>query len=245
VVKHSAHFGAAGFYSLMAARAGLVGMSCTSASGIQVAPTFGKQARLGTDPWSFAAPSADGVPFLLDMATTTVAAGRIRNKANEGLPTPDGWVLDAEGRPSNDPLVAKEKGGFLTSLGGSPENSSYKGYGLAVMVNVLASCLSGATLITDPMHTKKPVGMDIGHFFMAIDPGLFREAGSFEADVATFMGALRATVPVDPGRPVMVAGDPQWKYAETRMRDGIPVGAGLMRQVRQIAQAAAAEWVLD
>ena len=81
--SNSAHFGAAGFYSLMAAKQGLIGMSCTSASGIQVAPTFGKQARLGTDPWSFAAPSADGVPFLLDMATTTVAAGRIRNKANE------------------------------------------------------------------------------------------------------------------------------------------------------------------
>ena len=95
----------------------------------------------------------------------------------KGLPTPDGWVLDAEGKPSNDPLVAKEKGGFLTSLGGSPENSSYKGYGLAVMVNILSSCLSGATLITDPMHTKKPVGMDIGHFFMAIDPNLFRESG--------------------------------------------------------------------
>jgi hypothetical protein len=132
------------------------------------------------------------------MATTTVAAGRIRNKANEGLPTPDGWVLDAEGKPSNDPLVAKQKGGFLTSLGGSPENSSYKGYGLAVMVNVLASCLSGATLITDPLHTKKPVGMDIGHFFLAIDPRLFREADDFQADVATFMGALRATTPIDP-----------------------------------------------
>ena len=245
VVHSSAHFGAAGFYSLLAAKAGLIGMSCTSASGIQVAPTFGKQARLGTDPWSFAAPSADGVPFLLDMATTTVAAGRIRNKANEGLPTPDGWVLDSEGNPSNDPLVAKEKGGFLTSLGGSPENSSYKGYGLAVMVNILSSCLSGATLITDPMHTKKPIGMDIGHFFMAIDPDIFRETDDFEADVATFMGALRATTPVDPARPVMVAGDPQWKYAETRMRDGIPVGAGLLGQVRQIAQAAAAPWLLD
>jgi LDH2 family malate/lactate/ureidoglycolate dehydrogenase len=72
VVHGSAHFGAAGFYSLMAAKQGLVGMACTSASGVQVAPTFGKQARLGTDPWSFAAPSADGTPFLLDMATTTV-----------------------------------------------------------------------------------------------------------------------------------------------------------------------------
>src|SRR5882672_11645317 len=93
-VRNSAHFGATGYYTLMAATEGLIGIACTSASSIQVAPTFGKQAKLGTDPWSFAAPSADGQPFLLDMATTTVAAGRIRNKANEGLPTPDGWVRE-------------------------------------------------------------------------------------------------------------------------------------------------------
>ena len=245
-VKNSAHFGATGYYTLMAAKAGLIGMACTSASGIQVAPTFGKQAKLGTDPWSFAAPTADpDRPFLLDMATTTVAAGRIRNKANEGLPTPDGWVLDSEGRPSNDPLVAREKGGFLTSLGGSPENSSYKGYGLEAMVNILGSCLSGATLITDPMHTKKPQGMDIGHFFMAIDPGLFREREEFTADVTQFCNDLRATTPMDPAQPVMVAGDPQWKYAARRMAEGIPVGPGLLNQVRQIAQACAAPWVLD
>jgi LDH2 family malate/lactate/ureidoglycolate dehydrogenase len=244
-VYNSAHFGATGYYTLMAAKAGLIGFGCTSASGLQVAPTFGKQAKFGTDPLSFAAPSADGVPFLLDMATTTVAAGRIRNKANEGLPAPDGWLLDAEGRPSNDPLVAREKGGFMTSLGGSPENSSYKGYGLSAMVNILGSCLTGATLITDPMHTKKPQGMDIGHFFMAIDPGLFRERSEFEADVARFCGDLRATTPVDPAQPVMVAGDPQWKFAAQRLKDGIPVGPGLLGQVRQIAQAAAAPWLLD
>jgi LDH2 family malate/lactate/ureidoglycolate dehydrogenase len=244
-VKNSAQFGATGYYTLMAAKAGCIGMACTSASGIQVAPTFGKQARLGTDPWSFAAPSAHGRPFLLDMATTTVAAGRIRNKANEGLPTPDGWVLDSEGHPSNDPLVARQKGGFLTSLGGSPENSSYKGYGLAAMVNILGSCLSGATLITDPMHTKKPQGMDIGHFFLAIDPAIFRDKDEFAADVERFCDDLRATTPMDPAQPVMVAGDPQWKYEEQRMRDGIPVGPGLLNQVRQIAQAAAAPWMLD
>ncbi|HTB44004.1 MAG TPA: Ldh family oxidoreductase, partial [Acetobacteraceae bacterium] len=244
-VRNSAHFGATGYYTLMAAKAGLIGMACTSASGIQVAPTFGKEAKLGTDPWSFAAPTSDGHPFLLDMATTTVAAGRIRNKANEGLPTPDGWVLDSEGHPSNDPLVAREKGGFLTSLGGSPENSSYKGYGLAAMVNILGSCLSGATLITDPMHTKKPQGMDIGHCFIAIDPGLFREPEEFTADVTRFCNDLRATKPMDPAQPVMVAGDPQWKYAEKRIAEGIPVGPGLLNQVRQIAQACAAPWVLD
>jgi LDH2 family malate/lactate/ureidoglycolate dehydrogenase len=244
-VRNSAHFGATGYYTLMAAKQGLIGMACTSASGIQVAPTFGKEAKLGTDPWSFAAPSGDDRPFLLDMATTTVAAGRIRNKANEGLPTPPGWVLNKDGLPSTDPLEAREKGGFLTSLGGSPENSSYKGYGLAAMVNILGSCLSGATLITDPQHTKKPQGMDIGHFFMAIDPGLFREADEFQEDVARFCNDLRATKPVNPSQPVMVAGDPQWNNAAKRMAEGIPVGPGLLNQVRQIAQASAAPWLLD
>src|SRR5215212_12240359 len=192
-VRNSAHFGATGYYTLMAANEGLIGMACTSASSIQVAPTFGKEAKLGTDPWSFAAPTTDGRPFLLDMATTTVAAGRIRNKANEGVPCPPGWVLNKEGLPSTDPLEAREKGGFLTSLGGSPENSSYKGYGLAVMVNILGACLSGATLITDPMHTKKPQGNDIGHCFIAIDPDLFREEGGFAADVTRLCDDLRAT----------------------------------------------------
>jgi LDH2 family malate/lactate/ureidoglycolate dehydrogenase len=243
-VRNSAHFGACGFYTLMAAEAELVGMAATSASGIQVAPTFGRQARLGTDPWSFAAPSADGTPFLLDMATTTVAAGRIRNKANEGQPCPPGWVLTRDGLPSTDPLEASQKGGFLTSLGGSPEGSSYKGYGLAVMVNILSSCLSGATLITDPMHTKKPQGQDIGHFLMAIDPGLFRDPAEFQADVARFLGDLRATPPVDPEQAVMVAGDPQRRLAARRMAEGIPVGSGLLAQVRQIAQASAAPWLL-
>src|SRR5271157_3406695 len=240
--RNSAHFGATGYYTLMAAKEGLIGMACTGASSVQVAPTFGREAKLGTDPWSFAAPTADGQPFLLDMATTTVAAGRIRNKANEGLDCPPGWVLNKEGLPSTDPLEAREKGGFLTSLGGSPENSSYKGYGLAAMVNILASCLSGATLITDP---HQPQGMDIGHFFMAIDPGLFREADEFASDVARFCNDLRATTPVDPAHPVMVAGDPQWNNAAKRMAEGIPVGPGLLNQVRQIAQASAAPWLLD
>jgi LDH2 family malate/lactate/ureidoglycolate dehydrogenase len=245
VVKNSAHFGATGYYTLMAAKAELIGMAGTSASSVQVAPTFGKEAKLGTDPWSFAAPTGDERPFLLDMATTTVAAGRIRNKANEELPCPPGWVLDKDGLPSTDPLVAKEKGGFLTSLGGSAEGSSYKGYGLAAMVNILSSCLSGATLITDPTHTKKPQGMDIGHFFIAIDPGLFRERRGFKSDVERFCNDLRSTKPANPAQPVMVAGDPQWNNAEVRLREGIPIGSGLLGQVRQIAQASAAEWMLD
>ena len=147
-------------------------------------------------------------------------------------------MLNKDGLPSNDPLEAREKGGFLTSLGGSPENSSYKGYGLAAMVNILASCLSGATLITDPEHTKKPQGMDIGHFFMAIDPGLFRDrrtnSRATSRSSATICARPSRSIP---SQPVMVAGDPQWNNAAKRMAEGIPVGPGLLNQVRQIAQA--------
>lgn len=244
-VHNSAHFGACGFYTLMAAEAGLIGMVTTSASLIQVAPAGGAQARFGTDPLSFAAPTADGRPFLLDMATTTVAAGRIRNKENEGLPCPPGWVLDAQGQPSTDPTVARDKGGSLTSLGGSLDGSSYKGYGLAAMVNILAAGLSGATFPTDPQHTKKPQGMDIGHVFIAIDPGLFRPAEDFRAEVTAFCDSLRGTAPADPARPVMVAGDPERRNAADRAANGIPVAPNLLQKIRQIADDAGTPWLLD
>jgi len=244
VVRNSSHFGACGFYTRMAADAGLVGMAATSASLIQVAPTGGTQARLGTDPWSFAAPSADGAPFLLDMATTTVAAGRVRNKANENQPAPPGWLLTKDGQPSTDPLEASQKGGFLTSLGGSAEGSSYKGYGLSMMVNILSACLSGSTLITDPMHMKQPFGMDMGHFFLALNPTLFREQEDFEADVAALCNTLRATVPIDPANPVMVAGDKERASAARRMVDGIPVGPGLLAKIQQVARDSGVPFLL-
>ena len=243
-VHRSAHFGACGFYAAMAAEAGMIGMVATSASLVQVAPAGGAQARLGTDPWAFAAPGRPGEPFLLDMATTTVAAGRVRNKANEGLPAPPGWLLTRDGLPSTDPLEAAQHGGFLTSLGGTPEGSSHKGYGLAMMVNILGSCLSGATLVTDPQHTRGPAGMDIGHFFLALSPALFRGPGAFEADVATFCDAMRATRPADPAAPVMVAGDPERKAAARRRVEGIPVGPKLLASIRQIAEQYGAPWLL-
>ena len=142
-------------------------------------------------------------------------------------------MLNKDGLPSTDPLEACKKGRFLTSLGGSPENSSYKGYGLAVMVNILGSCLSGATLITDPIDGKKLQGNDIGHCFFTIDPGLFRDREEFTADVTRLCNDLRATTFVDPTQPLMVAGDAQWNNAATRMREGIPVGPGLLNQIAQ------------
>jgi LDH2 family malate/lactate/ureidoglycolate dehydrogenase len=244
-VRNSTHFGACGFYTEMAANADLIGLVTTSTSHIQVAPAGGREARLGTEPISFSAPGLDGEPFLLDMATTTAASGKIRNRFNEGLPVPVGWLVTSEGQPSTDPLEAAQKGGSLTPLGGTPEGSYHKGYGLAVMVDILSSCLSGSTLMTSPMHLKQPYGQDISHFFLAIDPGLFRDVGEFRADVANLCGALRATAPVDPERPVMIAGDPERKKARERMRTGIPIGPGLLAKIRAIAREHEVPWMLD
>jgi LDH2 family malate/lactate/ureidoglycolate dehydrogenase len=243
VVRATAHFGACGYYARMATDEGLIGMVATTASGVRVPPTGGAEARLGTDPWCFAAPAAPGRPFLLDMATTTVAYGRVRNKANEGLPTPAGWILDRDARPTTDPTAVSERGGFLTSLGGSPENSSHKGYGLAMMVDILAGGLAGMTYPSDPAHAKGE-RIDLGHFVLAMDPNLFRDGAAFAESVAAFADQMRATPPLDPARPVLVPGDPERATAARRRAEGIPVGAGLKAQIRAIAEAAHVPWLL-
>ncbi len=242
-VRNSGHFGALGCFTSMAAEADLIGIATTSVFGVRVPPTGGRQARFGTDPWSFAAPGEDGRPFLLDMATTTVASGKVRNKAIEGQLMPPGWGFDRGGVPTLDPMAVMQ-GGFLSPLGGAAEGAGHKGYGLAMMVNILSSCLSGSTLITDPMHSKQPHGLDVGHFFMAFDPGLFRDIGDFRADVARFCDAMRATPPVDPAKPVLVAGDPERAVMAARQA-GVPIGPGLLSRLYDIARDDGAEWVFQ
>lgn len=243
-VRNSSHFGACGYFARMATDRGLFGLVTTSVSGIRVAPTGGAQARLGTDPLAFAAPTADGRPFLLDMATTTVAAGKIRNRANEGQPCPPGWVLDRTGQPSTDPNAVLRDGGFMTSLGGTPQNGSYKGYGLAMMINILSCCLSGATLITDPQHTRKPQGMDIGHCLIALNANAFRDDDGASADVQTLCEALRSTPPLDAQQPVMVAGDPERAHAARRAASGIPIEPALRLKLQRLAADARTPWLL-
>jgi LDH2 family malate/lactate/ureidoglycolate dehydrogenase len=244
-VRNSMHFGACGFYAEAAVEAGLIGMVMTTTSNVCVAPTGGAEAKLGTDPIAFGAPAEDGDFFLLDMATTTVAGGKIRNLAVEDLPCPPGWILDPRGLPSTEPKDVYGGAGFMTSLGGAKETASYKGYGLAVMVNILSACLSGASLVADPLHARTiGKGNDIGHFFLALDPGLFRDPDDFRADVSRFLALLRSTKAVDGGERVMIAGDPERAKLAKRQKDGIEVPKGLTAKLKTIAAEAGAEWVL-
>lgn len=244
-VRNSMHFGACGFYAEAAVDAGLIGMVMTTTSNVCVAPTGGAEAKLGTDPIAFGAPAEDGDFFLLDMATTTVAGGKIRNLAVENLPCPPGWILDPRGLPSTEPKDVYGGAGFMTSLGGAPVTGSHKGYGLAGMVNILSACLSGASLVADPQHAKAiGKGNDIGHFFLALDPGLFRDPKEFRADVSRFLALLRQTRPIEGGEAVMVAGDPERAKFAKKRKDGIDVPKGLTAKLKAIAAEAGADWVL-
>ena len=251
-VRNSHHFGAAGYYAALAPKRGLIGMVTSATRSINTVPTRGSEALLGTNPIAFAAPAARNRPFLLDMATSSVAANKVRVYELQGKPLPEGWVLDAAGKAVTDATVGTDilfkrtpyQGGGLAPVGG--DTAGHKGYGLAMMAHILGGTLSGASFSPIRNRTQRAQDPDnIGHFFMAIDPGLFREQSDFQSDVAQFCSDLRATRPVDPSQPVMVAGDPQWNNAAKRMAEGIPVGPGLLNQVRQIAQASAAPWLLD
>jgi len=247
---NSHHFGAAGYYAAMAPKRGLVGMVTSATRTIGVVPTRARVPVLGTNPIAFAAPTRRNRPFLLDMATASVAANKVKVHELNGKPIPPGWVLDDKGRPVTDSSLAleviyKSKKGGLTPLGGTAEMSSYKGYGLAMMVHILGGALSGASFSPIRNKTQKISDPDnLGHFFLAIDPKAFRPEGAFEDDLDAAIDELHAAPPVDPAQPVLVAGDPEAAAREKRMREGIPLPQTLINKIREICERCGAPFLL-
>lgn len=250
-VRNSHHFGATGLYAELAAERGLIGFATSSTSVAGVIPTNGASPLLGTNPIAFAAPAGEGAPFLLDMSTSTVAVNKVKVYALNGKPLPSGWVVDGHGNAVIDSQQAlaichEQKSGGLMALGGPVESGGHKGYGLAVMVQILASSLTGGSF--SPVRNREGGGKvphNIGHLFLAIDPAAFREAGDFERDVSTVLDVLRSSEPADPAQPVQVAGDPERTAKAERMRSGIPMPDTLLAQLRSIAQNAGVPYTLD
>ena len=241
-VRNSNHFGAAGVYALMAAEAGLIGLAMTNVHNSSVVPTFAADPMFGTNPIAFAAPTKRNKPYLFDMATSTAAIGKLKIANMAGKPVPEGWALDPVGEPLTDAAEAL-KYRRLTPLGGSRELGSHKGYGLAMMVEILTATLSGAAFT--PLRAPDAPRLNVGHFLMAIDPRQFREGDAFENDLDAMIDTLRAARPVDPDQPVIVAGDPEHEAKERRAREGIPVPGILVREIRAMAADCGAEILLD
>lgn len=243
-VRGSNHYGAAGVYALLAARAGLIGLSTTSVWTPAIVPTFGADPMFGTNPIGFAAPAAVNPPFYLDMATSTVAVGKLKLAQLHGKPLHPGWAMDRDGRATLDADAALADV-RLTPLGGARDTSGHKGYGLAAMVEVLCTMLSGSAYApTRERRHPEARFLNIGHFMLAIDPGAFRDAGEFAADLDDMIGALRATRPAAAHQAVLVPGDPETVAMAERSVHGIPVPDALLAAVRDVAADCGAPWLL-
>ncbi len=230
-VFNSHHFGAAGYYAALASKAGMVGMVTSATRTISTVPTRARVPVLGTNPIAFAAPTKKNRPFLLDMATASVAANKLKVYDLNGKKLPPGWVLDGEGQAVTDPalgmkIVYETKKGGLTPVGGTAEMSSYKGYGLAMMAHILGGALSGASFSPIRNRTQKPSDPDnLGHFFLAIDPKAYRPEGAFESDLDAAIDVLHETPPVD-------------------LREGIPMPVSLVEKIQAICQRSGARFIL-
>jgi LDH2 family malate/lactate/ureidoglycolate dehydrogenase len=249
-VVNSHHFGAAGCYARIAADRGTIGMVTSATRGVTMVPTFAAEPVMGTNPLAFAAPARRNPPFELDMATTTVAAGKVKVHKLNHRPLPAGWVVDGGGRPVTDPeeafrYVFERPEGGITPLGGRRELGGHKGYGLAVLVHILGGALGGASFSPLRNRTQGPSDPhDLGHCFLAIDPRAFRPDGAFEEDLDRVIDVLHGAKRADPAQPVLVAGDPERAAREERRRDGVPIPPDLVEQLRAVAAGAAVPFVL-
>ena len=231
VVRNSNHYGIAGWYALRAAERGLIGISLSNTSPL-VAPTRARKAMLGTNPIAIAAPAGRFGSFCLDMATSTVPRGRIEVAARRGEALPVGWAIDADGRPALTPESALA--GALHPLGGEEATAGYKGYGLALAVDMLTGVLAGAAFgpnIIGLFSTEAP--SDLGQAFIVIDPAAIDEAGAFERRLEGYLDQLVAA-PLAPGAPgrVIIPGEPEAEAAARSDERGVvidPVHAAGLR----------------
>jgi ureidoglycolate dehydrogenase (NAD+) len=224
LVRRSGHYGAAASYTRRAAAAGMVALSMTNTEPL-VIPYGGSEPALGTNPISLAAPTAGGV-FDLDLATSQVAINRIYNARDEGRAIPEGWGVDERGAPTTDP--AQVRAGV--PLGG------YKGYALALMVEILTGVLAGAGIRdrVGALYGEPPRPLDTGHCFLALDPERTVGRTAFEATLATLLDGLRAS-PTGPGfDEVLAPGDPEARAHTERARTGIPVEPALWATLRAL-----------
>jgi LDH2 family malate/lactate/ureidoglycolate dehydrogenase len=244
-VRNSSHFGCAGYWTARAARRGMVALA-TSNCGAQrlVRPPGGAAPMLGTNPISLAAPAGPLPPFVLDMSTTVVPTGRIRQAARRGERIPDGWLADDAGAPVNDPAAYDRGDAHLLFLGGGVETGAYKGYGLALAVDLLAGLLGGAAVgPAAPANGEHRPGSrddDVGHLLVAIDPNALREPGAFAAGAGGMLAALLGCPPAAAGGQVRYPGHLEHETARERLRSGIPVPPAVLEELGRLAAPAGA-----
>jgi LDH2 family malate/lactate/ureidoglycolate dehydrogenase len=226
--RNSNHFGALAPYAIQACDAGFVFMGGTNAS-TTICPWGGREARLGNNPFSIAAPCRDGFHFILDMAMSVAARGKIRAARDNGEPIPAGWAMDKNGLPTTNPLEALS--GFLLPMGG------YKGSGLSMAVDILAGVLTGGQFLnTISSWVDNPDAPSrVGHFFVLIDPDRLIGRENFALAMDRFRRIVLDTPPAVESTPVVLPGQIEQTRRQKALAEGIEIPSDLLASIRLLA----------
>ena len=236
-VRRSRHYGIASYYSLMCLPHDMIGVSLTNGPEAAVVPTFGRQPMTSTNPISVVVPTNREPPFELDFATSVVAQSKVRLMAKKGESIPFGWALDKEGRPTNDPRQASEADRYLP-LGGTRELGSHKGYGLAVVVDILTGVLAGG--VYGNLAQRNPPADEMlrhgsSHFFAALRVDLFRPVDEFKAAMDDMLRALKESEKAEGQDRIYTHGEIEFETERERLQNGIPYHPVLMKYLHELA----------
>lgn len=241
-IRNSTHYGIAGYWTGMAANEGMIGISGTNARP-SIAPTFGVENMMGTNPLTFSIPTDEEFPFCLDCATSIVQRGKIEYYAREGKPTPAGMVVARDGSTVTDSeeilKMLVDGSAALAPLGGGPDDEmcGYKGYGYAAVVEILSAALAGGQF----MKALSGVAEDgssqmyhLGHFFFVVDPDAFMGKETFTKVAGDICRALRSSE-VAPGfEQIYTAGEKEYLAWLDRKDKGVPVGQAVQREILEV-----------
>jgi LDH2 family malate/lactate/ureidoglycolate dehydrogenase len=242
-VRNSTHYGFAGYYPLMAVRENMIGITGTNARP-SIAPTFGVENMLGTNPFTFGMPSDESFPFLLDCATSITQRGKVELYAREGKELPKGWVIDESGESKTNSREVLEDlisgHAALTPLGGiGEETAGYKGYGYATVVEILSAALQQGSYMKMLIGSKdgKKVPYSLGHFFIVIDISAFTDPEDFKKTTGNILRALRASRKMPGQSRIYTAGEKEYNMWMERKDKGVPFTDMLLEEYKGLCNA--------
>lgn len=220
-------FGSAFYYNLLAAKEGMVGITMCNAPS-SMPPWGGKKILLGTNPISIAVPVEGKNPIVLDMATSAAAKSKIYLARDKGEKIPLGWALDKDGNPTTEPEEALK--GFILPLGG------HKGYGLALMIDILAGVLSGAGSLDEvgSLHNRMDRGQNVGFLFIVINPELTTGKEEFSESIQELTRKIKECPTLEEGKSVILPGEIEKIKRSDRLKNGIPIPASIMKQLNEL-----------
>ncbi len=226
-VFHSNHYGAAANYSMMALKHDLIGIAMTNAAAI-IPPTGGKTGLFGTNPISYAVPTARSFPVVLDIATSLVAQQKIFLARREGHKIPLGWGFDRDGNFTDDPAIAM-------SSGIQPPMAAHKGYGLAMMVEIMCGVMTGGWFGRGSVGTNwRPENkLNVGHFFIAINPAIYMPLDEFKARVEDLVGQVHSAEKITGIERIYTPGEIEYLKKEDYLKNGIPFPPASLAQLEK------------